>query len=299
MGRRRTGIGLLLSALLLGACSSDRGVAEFALYREAFQRAHIASDIILDRLAVTERRLWRHCVDFDGLQASDGAGAGCQAFDPIGTPFRVEHAPYLIESGDPPATAAFRRAVVATASYTEALNRLTNGQSAEAVAGEVAQVAAMAVSAAAAVPAGPTAGLMASVAGINGALAGFEAPLAQGLGFVTRAEFRRQLAAEGDTMVRALDGVRAATPAMFRAFLAAEVISAPAGAGPDLEAVQEMRIVLASWSELLKASRLALVAAVTAAESEGPVTAASALATSQSLLKLSEEIRTAVAGARQ
>ena len=116
------------------------------------------------------------------------------------------------------------------------------------------------------------------------------------VGFAARAEFRDQLLAQSETMKAALDGVMNATPAMFKVFVAAELVATPAGRSPEPDRVGENRLLLANWVEMLMASRRALDAAVVAAGSEGGVGVGEVLASSQSLITLAQDVRRALAG---
>lgn len=297
MKTKTLAFGLIVFCFLLTGCATYRSVEEFGVYRDVFQQARSASDAILDRVAVAERQLWQYCSNFTELtkQESLQFGPECEKFDVIRTEFRVADASYLVTAGDPPQTAAFRRAMVAVGAYTEALNGLASGQTAEAVAGQVGQIAALAAAAAAAVsPAGAVGSLATAIAGINTDVANLQSPITTVFGFVTRAELRDQLLEHGDTMKSALEGVKNATPAMFKVFVAAEFVTTPAGRNADPKRIKADRLLLANWVEMLKASEHALDAAVAAASSEGGV--GEALASALTLATLAQDVRRTLAG---
>lgn len=299
MKTRTLGFGLIFVSVLLTGCATNRGVEEFGIYREAFQQARSASDSILDRVAVAERQLWQYCSNFAELtkKESPNFATDCEKFDVIRTEFRVADTSYLVTAGDPPQTAAFRRAITVVGAYTEALNGLASGQTAEAVAGQIGQITGLAAAAAAAVsPAGAAGSLAAAIAGINTDVAALKSPITTAFGFAARAELRAQLTTHGDTMKSALAGVMNATPAMFKVLVAAEYVATPAGENPDPDRVKVNRLLLANWVELMKASARALDAAVAAAGSEDGVAVGEALASAQSLATLAHDVRRTLAG---
>jgi hypothetical protein len=288
-------------ASVLNGCATYQGVEEFGVYREAFQQVRSASDAILDRLAVAERQLWRFCANYTVLISTDAAGtldvAKCEKFDAIRTEFRVADSGYLVTAGDPPQAEAFRRAITAIGAYTEALNLLAGGQTAEAVAGQVGQIAGLASAAAATLsPVGTAGSLGSAISGINENVTALQAPITTVFGFPARAEFRDQLLEQSKTMQSVLSGVIDATPAMFKVFAAAEFVTTPAGRLPDASRVEASRLLLAHWVEMLKALRRALDAAVVAAGSEDGAGVGDALATSQMLVTLAQDIRRTLAG---
>ncbi|QIE55932.1 hypothetical protein G5B40_11000 [Pikeienuella piscinae] len=290
------GTALIVSSILAGGCSTNRGAEEFGFYRETFQQTRSASDAILDRLAVTERRLWRNCVNV--LEIDDPLD--CEALVRGQTPFKPDQALYLVSAGDPPATAAFRRAIAAVGAYTEALNALASGQSADVVSGQVGRIVDIAAAAATAVapPAAAGAGITAAISGVNAHVRAFRAPARGAIGFVARAEFRDQLLANGETMKAALKGVRDATPEIFAAFRGHAILTI--GRGGDLEAradaIEETRVLLANWVILLDAADRALDAALAAAAGEGDGGVSGLIAAGQLLTMAAEETRRALAG---
>jgi hypothetical protein len=297
---RRAWLAALVLVAALGGCTSFRGVEEFNAYNEAFRSARGAGGSVLDRLGVAERRLWRYCTNYLELIPTSAEQSAfyadeCRRFDPVGTPFQVADAPYVATTVDPPSTAAFRRALRAVGAYNEALHRLASGQTAEAVAGDVVELAGVATAAGAAtVPSG--AALGAALRTINADVAAFKAPLAGGLGFVTRAEFRDRLVEQADTMRAAMTGVRDATPAMFNVLRAAEIVAAPAGGMPDPDAIAEARRMIANWVLMLDAARRSLDAAVVAVAEPGAAGVSDLLATSRELNIVARDLRRVLAG---
>ncbi|MFN1549378.1 hypothetical protein [Vibrio natriegens] len=283
---------IVLSWLLVG-CATHRGVEEFGVYRDAFQQARSASDAILDRVAIAERQLWQYCSNFTELtKQTDFDPLQCERFHPIMTKFRVADTSYLVTAGEPPQTAAIRRTMVAAGAYTEALNGLASGQTSEAVSGQIGQLAGLAAAAAAAVSTGGATGSLATtIAGINSDIATFKVPITTAFGFVSRDELRDQLLKQGSDLKSALDGVKNATPAMFKVLLTAEIVSVPPGSAVDDSRVKADRLLLANWVEMLKASERALDAAIAAADSEDTISVSSALTSAQTLTTLAQDVR--------
>src|SRR3979409_1809281 len=84
---------LIFGCLVLGACGLSQGIAEFEIYRSAFEKTYGTSTAILDQLAVQERELFlrsrRGRIDLSTVK-----------FDP-------NLASYYTDTVDPPGTAGF------------------------------------------------------------------------------------------------------------------------------------------------------------------------------------------------
>lgn len=291
---------LVFLSVSISACTTHRAVEEFGAYREAFQLSRGASDAVIDRLAVAERSLWRHCANYVVLISTVEEApefTKCEKFDIVRTEFRVQDTAYLVASVDPPQAGAFRRTIIAVGAYTEALNALAAGQTAEAVAGQIGQIASLAATAAATVTTGGAAGTLAgAVASINENVGALQMPIAAAFGFAARGELRDQLLAQGGTIKKALSAVMDASPAMFKVFVAAEIVATPAGSSPSLDRIGEDRMLLANWVEMLKATERALDASVAAAGSGDAPTMGEALAATQTLATIADDLRRILAG---
>ncbi|MGF1660798.1 MAG: hypothetical protein ACFCUS_15360 [Rubrimonas sp.] len=273
-------LGLALALVVLTGCASTRGVAEFAAYRAAYAEAQSTGEAILDRLAVAERALH----------------ARANPFDPAFGAFAPDEAPYLVEAVDPPSTAAFRRAIRAVGAYTDALAALSNGETAEAMAGRLGRLGALGIEAAGAVGATPPA------AAVNAAV-GALAPFAEGgLALAARAQFRDRLLENADAMAAILSQTRDATAPIFAALaqkLRDDVFADPSGrefSPAEIDELRSLRRLMAHWVVLLDASRAALASAVAAAGSTDAVGVAGVLAASETLAVTARGARRALAG---
>src|SRR5258705_11152311 len=94
---------LILGCLVLGACGLNQGIAEFEIYRSAFEKTYGTSTAILDQLAVQERELF--------LRSRQGR------IDPTNVRFDPNLARYYSDATDPPGTDAYRRALETVTAY--------------------------------------------------------------------------------------------------------------------------------------------------------------------------------------
>lgn len=298
MNRRAAALALLLAAALLSACGGQRGVAEFAAFRDAVAQTRTTSDAVLDRIAAAERRLWRWCANYPELAArADFDPQACTRFVPGQTRFALSHVPYLAEADDPPAAAAFRRTIAAVDAYAAALDGVASGAAAESIAARMdglAGIAAQAAALPAAGPLAPVAGLAAQISGINDNLAALS-PLASALVAIPlRERFREELLDRAPLLRAALDGVIRATPTLFDTLLAAELVAAPPGEDPEVEEIERQRVLLANWVVMLQAAQTALDRATAAAGRDGD--AAGLLQSGRRLAEAAREARRALAG---
>lgn len=287
---------LILLTLVCG-CGTSRGVEEFGVYTEAFQQSRNASEVILDRVAVAERKLWRQCTNFQTIEKSDD----CILFDSEEYSFSVSHARYVTDAGNPPITNALRRALVAVGVYTNALNGLAAGQTAEAMAGQVGQLVGIAAAASSAIVpiggAGPLGPVSALASNVNDDIASFNMPITQALGFITRAKFRAELLEGQELINRSLDSVLNATPLLFEMLRAEAIIGARSDAEIETaaKAARENLRLIANWVLMLETSREALRAAIDASKGEG-AGASGLIASAAALTEAAQETRKALAG---
>lgn len=109
--------GCVVVCWIVGACVSNAGIAQFEVYRSAFEKADSTGQSILNQLAHAERFLFQK--QFPAYKTTDDIPG-----------FSAIHAAYYSESVDPPGTAAFRRSLSAVRSYNELLYALSSGQTA-------------------------------------------------------------------------------------------------------------------------------------------------------------------------
>lgn len=276
------------AAPLLAACTA--GIAEFRYFDEAYRAQATAGEAVLDRLAVSERKLWRRVYD---ARSRDTATASrvIQPFDP-------DDAPYLIEIGDPPLTAAVRDSLRSVTRFNDAMTGLATGEAGEALAGRMGDAAAAATGAAGAF--GAAAGLPQGAvfaAAAEGALATVKPLLVQLAQIEDRARFRALLV-DAYPAVRALMGeLRAGTTAMFDIHKEAYKTRGALGDAvegvlvADLPQLEEERLQLAAWVLLLDQATLAMdeaALAVVEGRSDG---AAALVAASLELSRLAETVR--------
>src|SRR5690606_18786662 len=98
------------------------------------------------------------------------------------------------------------------------------------------------------------------------------------------------------TIKKALSAVMDASPAMFKVFVAAEIVATPAGGSRSLERIGEDRMLLAIWVGMLEATERALDASVAAAASGDAPTMGEALAATQTLATIADDLRRILAG---
>ena len=264
---------------MLSSCATNRGIVEFGVYRDAYVSAAETGQSILDRLAIAEREIHE--------RISPPINATNIKFNP-------DEASYYSKAVDPPATAAFRRALRAVQMYNDALYGLASGQTAEAMAANISRLSAVGASAAGelgglastAVP-GAAAGaatFTAAAAGVNATVKALEPLNAFALGFKTRAEFRERLLSEYHTIDQILKTTRDKTEVIFHALFATTVddsietfedlepiTEADTGRVGELKdekikKIKQTRELLSNWVILLDGSRLALNQAVIAVE---------------------------------
>ena len=282
----------------LSGCNTYRGVNEFAAYRIAFQSAKASSDAILDKLAVAERSLYSRCVNIRDIVKNEEEE--CEEFDPQVHGFNPDDAYYIVEVGDPPGTAAYRRTMRAVNAYTEVLNGLASGQTADALAIQLGELAAVGVSAASvAVPvAGVNDDLLKSVNAVNAAISALKPLTTQVIAFRTRAEFRDEILAQKDNLRKALNEVRSGAGLMYSALITDILDKAPPKGLPksDIIVINNYRVLLANWVVILNATIDAFDIAVLAVENENTASVSGLLRASKDITEAAEEARRALAG---
>lgn len=265
MNQIRT-VAVLLIVVVLGACGTYRGVAEFSSYREAYASAAGVGNSLLDRLAVAERSLYETA----------------HPFHPKRSPFNPELAAYYVEVVDPPATSAYRRTLSAVTAYNDGLHALASGDDAAALAGKITRLSAIgagaAADAAALAGAGVGSALPAEVVAaqtVNTVLAALEPLTAQVIAFRTRSEFRTKLVEQAPIIREAIIEVRKSTPKVFdmlRTNVTTAVDADPQRFGDLTDAerreIRRARTLVATWVVLMDASLAALDVTVKAVEED-------------------------------
>src|SRR5947209_10758174 len=171
---------LVATCLALGACGLSQGIAEYEIYRSAFEKTYGTSTAILDQLAVQERELF--------LRSRKGR------IDPTNVKFDPNLATYYSDATDPPGTAAFRRALATVKAYNDLLYGLASGQTAEALVAKLGELNSKIGEAAGEVGSllgGPAQGdLLAATAALNQVFGQIAPFVRAGLTFRSREEFR-------------------------------------------------------------------------------------------------------------
>jgi hypothetical protein len=286
------------AAVLLGflsGCSTYSGTVEFSAYRTAFQSAQVSSEAILDRLAVAERSLYSRCVNIRDILDDDDAK--CEEFDPEVSRFNPDDAFYIAEAGDPPGTAAYRRMIRSVAAYTEILNGLASGQTADMMAGQLGELAAAAVSAGSAVVPPAAGAATASLTAINTTIAALKPITTQVLGFQTRAAFREEFLANKDKIRQALTEARNGTGLMYDTIVNNIIDTAPPSGVSEAakKQIANHRLILANWVVILDTTIDAFDLAVAAAENQSSASVSGLLAASNSIAEAAQDVRRTLA----
>jgi hypothetical protein len=272
--RRWRSLGPLL-ILVLGAVPSacgPAGVAEFQLYNQAFNSQFEQGDAILDSVARAERTVVLRGIRRVALVPD----------------FKPEHAPYFVDTVDPPLTGSIRASLKSLKSYNDALGALASGEAAEVLTHRIGALAANVVGAVAASQAAfgglaaiPAADTLASETAK--ALASAAPIIKQVATMASREAFRQQLVAAYPSMRELLLTLRNGTPAMFEILKRSRVVRTslenasgiPAAGLADLE---KERALLAAWVVLLDKTLVAMEAAVLAVTNGAPSAGLASLA---------------------
>ena len=287
MGMRLCAVAALTS--LLGACAtSTAGIAEFRYFDEAYRAQAVAGETVLDSLAVSERKLWRRTFE---ARTRAATGAVIPPFDP-------DDAPYLIEIGDPPLTAAIRDSLDYVTRYNDAMTGLATGEAGAALSARMGDAAVSAAGAAGAF--GAAAGLPQGAAfavAAEGAVALVKPLFTQLAQLNDRAEFRKLLIEAYPSVRALLLELRAGASAMFDVHKEAYKTRGALGGAvegvllADLPKLEEERMRLAAWILLIDQAVPAMdeaALAVTEGRSDG---AAALVAASLELSRLAENVR--------
>jgi hypothetical protein len=293
--RRRVGA-LVVAAALLGGCANTAGVAEFQVYALSVDTLAAASEPVIARLRVEERRSAVRRID-GGRVTADGLGSftvnGADAGAPVlglAPEFRVAHASYFAESGDPPLAAAVRLSVEALRRFSAAMTVYAEGRGLDDAIGDLAGVAGD-------VRAGLSA-FGAAVPAADTALAGAReaAQFADAVG--SRAAFRRILREEGANVDALFAQLIENAPVVF------DTITEPDRVARELEAdarqaealrarIVADRALVAEWTMMLVETRAQFAATLAAIDAPGSAGAsiASAAAASADLRVRLDRIR--------
>lgn len=270
---------------MLGACSN--GIEEFRYFSAAYKAQTESGEAALDRLAVSERKLW--AVTFDARRVDRDSGSTViPAFDP-------DDSPYLVAVGDPPLTASIRSSLRSVLHFNQAMTGLATGEAATVLTARMSAAsvsvasAAGSLSTAAGIPQG--AALAPGVQAVVSAVGPLFEQLAQA---EDRARFRTLLIDTYPQVKELIGKLRAGTVEMFEVHKEAYkepgslsgVDGVPEEKLPELE---KERLRLAAWVVLLDKSLVAMDEAILAI-SDDSVTPASLVAVSQELSRLAESV---------
>lgn len=213
--------GVVLLALPLLSCTLNAGVAEFVAYRDAFEASRGASDSLFDLLSIAERN-------------------ERQLIAPRGPEFSVPDAPAFATIGEPPLTAAYRRAFATITQYNLVMVGLASGTSARQLSGEIAGLASDSTSLAAVL-----------VPGLEVNLLPFR-ELAETLGAIaltlpTRARFQQELVANSEPVIQLMRQMRDGSPLIF--LMLSNASQTELGAGTERR--ETLRQVVSDWVVLL------------------------------------------------
>ena len=274
-------IGLFFLAILIHGCGA-RGVAEYQLYTQAFSAQFEQGEVVLNAVAVAERKLV--------LQAIKRRKR---------LEFRPDEAAYFVEAVDPPITGSIRASSKALKSYNDALGALANGEAAEALSNRVGTLVGNIVSAVTAadvvlngIERIEAANLLASKS--KQTLLDVAPIIKQVATIASRQEFRRQLLESYRYMKELLLTLRDGTEVMFMVLERSRVEfgrgpknpAVPKGAIADVE---KDRVLLASWVILIDKTIVAMEAAAAAAMTDIDAVDLAALAESSIELRVLAE----------
>lgn len=267
----KTVVGLVL--LLLSACGTTAGVAEFRVYTQAIDATAEASAPIIDRLSVVERAnavsLIDNGNDDDGtLKGSvvNNADAGIPDRG-LAQNFAVAHAAYFAQTGRPPFAGSIELSIAALQRFNGAMTLYADGKALDAALadfvaiGRNAELAATAlgISVASAVPATSVAAEGISALG----------------GIGSRSAFRDLLKSEGKTVDDLLAALIDKAPLVFQ-YLSTPDFDERAlhrrgepGFEKATTAITNTRALIAEWVLLLQAARQALASALLAIDDPG------------------------------
>lgn len=212
MGRdmHRYFIAVFLIVASLGGCSNNAGIAEFKVYTQTIDTLVKASQPIVDRLAVAERRNAVRLIDRG--ETVNGASAGTPDTNVddefvIAPRFAVEHARYFAESGYPPLAGSINSAFRALDRFNRIALIYANGQSLDSARTDIENlsrnISTAAELAGATLPGAGTA--------VNVALEGGASIAA----FGSRDAFREILKEQGTNLISLLEALRNNSPAVF------------------------------------------------------------------------------------
>jgi hypothetical protein len=285
-------LGLALVAVLAAACASTAGLPEFRVYQATFDRALATSDQILDELAVAERQSALRLVakgkepvvDVEavaGALAGGGATGASVTTDPR-TPeriieaggfdekFYVRDAVYVAELGDPPGTAAIRRALRSVADFNDVVLAYGEGRALDELKAQAAVLAAESRSALQAASLVVGTGL--STTGLGPALGIVREGADVALQAASREAFRDAVVALQPNVDAILVDIRDTTPTIF-SFLTRDLADSAkdlrdadqqAAADAAVARIEAYRRLISNWVIMLEETRAALAATVAA-----------------------------------
>ena len=193
----------------LGGCSNNAGIAEFKVYTQTIDSLVKASQPIVDRLAVAERRNAVRLIDQGAEVNGATAGAPDTSVDDeliIAPRFAVEHARYFAQSSYPPLAGSINAAFRALDRFNRIALIYANGQSLDAARTDIENLS-RSISAAAKLAGATFPGGTA----LNVAIEGGSTIAA----FGSRDAFREILKEQGSNLISLLETLRKNSPAVY------------------------------------------------------------------------------------
>ncbi|MCK7612627.1 hypothetical protein [Roseibium sediminicola] len=231
-------------AIGLASCTTYNGVAEFELYRRAFDQSYQTGNAILDILAGQERKIFLN------------------AHPPQTSTFNPDNASYYVDTVDPPGTAAFRRALESVKTYNDILAGLASGEVVEALSGKLLGLNETLNSAAAETKALLNSSQRANIVQATGSIGQLDARIRAAsevaklaLKYKSREDFRRFVREYNPTVIEILKSLRDGTRIIFPSLTRSALNSI---AGVNHQKVSAYRKLLADWVISLDATMAAL-----------------------------------------
>ncbi|MGR5239062.1 hypothetical protein [Vibrio alfacsensis] len=267
-------IAVLCIITLLNVGCTKNSINEYAQYHHSFTQYHELSELILDRLAVSERMNFAEENAYKVRSIYKNTPE--YRIDPLGMQqaelnnivFSEADIRYYIDVIDPPVTHQLRTSIEIIYRYNEALAALINGDTAEVLANKVSELGAAAVKASTStvsivgLPASsPILPMVSELGHISSQLAAFEPLIELAFRQKSKKVFREELLSKYDVISAALDQLSHTIPSIFFVVKTSYLdmldkkVRTPEETLRDLKAYRQL---LANWSLLLNQSKEAL-----------------------------------------
>lgn len=277
--RRRVAASSALAAALFAAgCTSDRGVAEFAVYESTYAGTAATLTVVLDEFEAVERARSVALIRATGVSPVEPREDRSEAIALNGgfdETFHIADAVYFAPAQVPPATAAFRRALASITAFNAVAGAYADGRAAREVADRLLALAGTVEALAQAVR--PEAAVLGLALPGNPVAATAEGVLARALAAGSREAFREAILALHPAIKATLAEFRAAAPRLFSLLTATARDAAKeahfAGRIAERDAaiavIENYRAVLSNWVVAIDATDVALEKLVAAIRGEG------------------------------